>query len=66
VSRYLTSPQQTTNKRTEGTKGVYPEVQEEKYQIKKGLPGCYIESQATIEKKEQAVKEDRYLEEEEG
>jgi hypothetical protein len=45
--------------RTEGTREVYPEVQEENHQIKKGLPGCYIEGQATIEKKEQAVKEDR-------
>jgi hypothetical protein len=34
-------------------------MQEEKHQIKKGLPGCYIENQAIIEKKEQAVKEDK-------
>jgi hypothetical protein len=44
---------------TEGTKEVYPEVQKENHRTKKGLPACYIESQATIEKKEQAVKEDR-------
>jgi hypothetical protein len=41
---------------TEGTKEVYPEVQEENQQTKKGLPGCYIESQATIEKKETSSK----------
>jgi hypothetical protein len=44
---------------TEGTIEVYPEVQEENHQIKRGLPGCYIESQATFETKEPAVKEDR-------
>jgi hypothetical protein len=58
VSRSPISPQKTTNK-IEGTIRVYPEIQEEKHQIKKGLPGCYIESQATIEKKEKAEQEDK-------
>jgi hypothetical protein len=38
---------------TEGTIEVYPEVQEENHQLKKGIKGCYIESQATIEKQKQ-------------
>jgi hypothetical protein len=40
-------------KRIEGT-GVYAEIQEKEH--KKRLPGCYIESQATIVKKEQSSK----------
>jgi hypothetical protein len=42
--------------RIEGAARVYPEIQEEKHQIKKGLPGCYIEIQATIEKKRTSSK----------
>jgi hypothetical protein len=51
------SPQQTTNKNTRDNRSLPRDTRREKHDIKKGLPGCYIEIQATIEKKEQVVKE---------